>query len=69
MESGKAVGSSGVMSEMVNAAGEAWVDMITALVNMIIVGVIPAEWELSTFVNCLRGKEILQKAETIGDWN
>ena len=69
MESGKAVGSSGVMSEMVNAAGEAWVDMITALVNMIIVGVIPAEWELSTFVNCLRGEEILQKAETIGDWN
>ena len=69
MESGKAVGSSGVMSEMVNAAGEAWVDMITALVNMIIVGVIPAEWELSTLVNCLRAKEILQKVESIGDWN
>ena len=44
MENGKAVGSSGVMSDMVNAAGEAWVDMITTLGNMIIVkGVIPAE--------------------------
>lgn len=31
------------MSEMVEAAGKAEVDMITDLLNLIIVGVIPAE--------------------------
>ena len=55
MENGKAAGSSGVVSEMVNAAGEAGVDMITTLVNQILVeGIIPAEWELGSFVNYLR---------------
>ena len=68
MENGKAARSSGVVSEMVNAAGEAGVDMITTLVNQIIVeGIIPAEWELGSFVNCLRGKEIFQKEQFIGD--
>ena len=46
---GKAAGSSGVESEMVEAAGEAGVDIITDLVNQSIVEeVIPAEWDLST---------------------
>ena len=41
------------MLEVVMAAGEVGVEMITDLVSQIIVeGVIPAEWELSTFVNC-----------------
>ena len=67
MENGKAAGSSGVVSEMVNEAGEA-VDMITTLVNQIIVeAIIPAEWELGSFVNYLRGKEIFQKEQFIGD--
>ena len=42
---------------MVKAAGEAGVDLITDLVNQITIeGVIPAEWELSTIVNCYKGK-------------
>ena len=53
MKNGKAVGLSGVVSEMVKAAGEVEVNMITDLVNQIIVEeFIPAEWELSTVVNC-----------------
>ena len=32
------------------------IDMITGLVNQIIVGVISAEWELSTIVNRYKGK-------------
>ena len=42
MKNRKAAGPSGIMSEMINAAGEVGVDMITKLVNQIIVqGVIP----------------------------
>ena len=37
MENEKPQGPSGVVSEMVKAAGEAGVDMITDLVNLIIV--------------------------------
>ena len=45
------------MSEMVKVAGEAGVDMITDLVNPLIVdGVIPREWELRTIVNYYKGK-------------
>lgn len=53
----KAVGPSGVISEMVKAAGKAGVDMIIDLVNQITVRrVTPAEWTLVTFVNCFKGK-------------
>ena len=45
-----------VVLEMVNVAGEARVDMINDLVNHDMVGVIPAEWELSTIVYCYKGK-------------
>ena len=56
-EEWKAAGHSSLVSEMVKTKGEAWVDMITDLVNQILVkGVIPAERELSTIVNCLKGK-------------
>ena len=57
MKNGKAAGPSGVMPEMmVKAAGEAGVDMITDLVNQIIVeGAITGECELSTVVNCYKG--------------
>ena len=51
---------SGVLSEMTKVARKAGVDMITDLVNQIIVeGITPAEWELSTVVNCIRRKAIL----------
>lgn len=39
---------------MIKAATEAGVDMITNLVSQITVGVIAAEWELNTIVNCLK---------------
>ena len=41
------------MREMVKPAGKARVDIITNLVNQIIVGVIPAKWEPSNIVNYL----------------
>ena len=53
---------------MVKAAGEAGVDLITDLVNQITVeGVIPAEWELSTIVNCYKRKSDSLKEETLGE--
>ena len=52
-DNGKAAGPSGLVSKMVKVAGEARVDMITDLVNRIIVErVIPAKCELGTIVNC-----------------
>ena len=59
MKNRKAAGPSTVVSEMIVAVGEAGVDMITDLVNQIIVEVIPAECELSIVVNCYKGKLIL----------
>ena len=51
------MGPSGVISEMVKAAGKAGVDMITDLVNQITVRrVTPTKWTLVTFVNCFKGK-------------
>ena len=45
------------MSETVKAVVEVGIDMNTDLVYQIIVeGVTPAEWELSTTVNCFKGK-------------
>ena len=58
MKNGIAAGPSGILSEVVKAVEEAGVDMITDLVNQIMVeGVFPAEWELSTIVNFYKGKE------------
>ena len=53
MKKGKASGQIIIVSEMVKVAGQAGGDMITDLVNQIIVeGFISAEWKVSTFVNC-----------------
>ena len=42
---------------MIKAAGELGLEMIADLLNQIIrEGVVPAEWELSTIVNCYKGK-------------
>lgn len=54
----KPAGLSNLVSEMVKAAEEAEVDMITDLVNQIIrEEAIPAEWELSTVVKYYKEKE------------
>ena len=51
MKNGKTAGPSGVV--MVKAARETGADMVTDLVNQIIVeGAIPAKWECSNIVNC-----------------
>ena len=56
MKYGKAAHPSGLVSEIVKVAGETGFEMITDLVNQIIVEVIPAEWKLSTIVNCDKWK-------------
>ena len=56
MKNGEISGLSGILSGMIKAAGEAGVDMITDLINQIIVeGIFPEELELST-VNCFKRK-------------
>ena len=52
MKNGKAAGLSGMVSEMVKAVEKGGVEKIADLVNPIMVGVISAEWELSTIVDC-----------------
>ena len=52
-KNGKATGPTGAVREIVKPAGKARVDIITNLVNQIIVGVIPAKWEPSNIVNYL----------------
>ena len=72
LRNGKAWGTPCVVLEIIKIAGEAGGDLITNLVNQIIVqGVIPEEWKLNTIVNCeiIREKEILWREQTIGDWN
>ena len=71
MKNWKAAGPSSLVSEMVKAAGEAGVDMITNLVSQIIVeGVIPTEWELGTVVNCYKWKgDSLEKRNLKGGGN
>ena len=59
IKNGKEAGPSSVVSEMVKAAREK-VDMITDLVNQIIVGAIPEEWELCSSVNHYKGKHPLK---------
>ena len=71
----KAAGRSRFVSEMVKALGKAQVGIIAVLVNQIIVeGVITAEWELSSDRNCCKGKKDASKSsfpflkgETMGD--
>ena len=61
MKNGKTIGSLGVLSEMVKATGEGGVDMITDVVNLIVVGLIPQNENLALLYTTLREKEILQK--------
>ena len=56
VSNGNTAGLPSLVSEMVQAQGDAGADMSTDLVNQIIVGAIPTEWKLSTFVNCYKEK-------------
>ena len=57
MKSGKAAGPSGIVAEMLTASGEAGIDLVTELVSSIVYEcVIPTYWEISSIVNCYKGK-------------
>ena len=57
MNKGKVAGPSGIVFEMLKAAGEKAIEMVTGLINQIIKeGAVPVEWELNTSVNCCKGK-------------
>lgn len=50
------------MSEKIKTVGEARVEKITDLLNQIILeGVIPAEWTVDIIVKCHKGKAFLRK--------
>jgi hypothetical protein len=57
MKKGKAAGSTGVVSEMMKAAGDSGVEWMTDLCNMIIrEGKIPSDWKRSVLVPVYKGK-------------
>src|SRR5207249_1794847 len=57
MKAGKAAGPSGVVSEMIKAAGEAGVRWMTDLFNQVIAeGKIPDDWRKSLMVTVYEGK-------------
>ena len=49
----KAAGLSGAVLKMAKAPGKAGVHMITDLVNQIMVGVIPAKWDIQNYCKLL----------------
>ena len=57
MKKGKASGTSGVVTEMLLASGEAGIERMTNLFNRIVdEKEIPAEWNTSVIVNCFKNK-------------
>ena len=57
MKKGKAAGPSGVVVEMLRAAGDAAVDLLHSLANEIVkAGRMPSDWGVSTIINCYKGK-------------
>ena len=56
MREGKACGPSGIVIEMVKAGGDAMLDVITDLINMIIKEQIPDDWDHSAIINCFKWK-------------
>ena len=57
MKAGKAPGPSGIVIEMIRAAGDKMIVSLTSLTNKIIEQrTIPSDWELSYILNCFKGK-------------
>lgn len=57
MKVGKAPGPSGIVIEMIHAAGDKMIRSLTSLINKIIEQrTIPSDWELSYIINCFKGK-------------
>ena len=58
MKAGKAACPSGIVIEMIKAAGDQSIDYLTTLFNQIMYGeVAPTEWHLSYIINLFKGKE------------
>ena len=57
MKSGKSSGPSGIIIEMIKAAGDCFIGELTLLLNsMISEGVVPTDWHLSFIINLYKGK-------------
>ena len=55
MKEGKACDPSGIIIEMVKAGGDAMLDVITGLINLIIKEEqIPDDWNQSIIINCFK---------------
>ena len=59
MKDSKAVGTSGIAAEMLKAAGDIGLDILTDLCNTIIQeNSIPSRWDVSIILNCFKGKGV-----------
>ena len=57
MKCGKAAGPSGIIIEMIKAAGDKFAEELTKLVNRIVAeGVVPSDWNLSFIINLFKRK-------------
>ena len=57
MKAGKAAGPSGIVIEMIQAAGDDIIVLITNLINSIVrEEKVPDDWNLSYIINCFKGK-------------
>ena len=57
MKCGKFAGPSGIIIEMIKAAGDKNAEELTVLVSRIVVGgIVPSDWNLSFIINLFKGK-------------
>ena len=57
MKCGKAAGPSGIIAEMLKAAGEVGIELLTELTEVVFCnGVIPMDWQESFILNLYKGK-------------
>ena len=57
MKCGKAAGPSGIIAEMLKAAGEVGIELLTELTEVVFCnGVIPTDWQESFILNLYKGK-------------
>ena len=57
MKAGKAAGPSGIIIEMIKAAGDQIISSLTSLFNCIVrEGVVPTDWHMSYIINLFKGK-------------
>ena len=68
MKCGKAAGPLSVIAEMLKAAGDVGIELLTELTEVVFCnGVIPTDWQESFILNLTREKVMLLSGETIAD--